>query len=368
MFFFLRQLCRLIKLLQDINEIYSSYANREIPDQLFSGEIEMNDPHPSIDDDHLQVVQPRIGLALGSGAARGWAHIGVIKALAKLGIEPEIVAGSSIGAFVGAVYASGRLERLEHWVRALSWKDILDYLDLTVRGGGVIQGERLMQFLPKVVGPSTIESLSLRFGTVATELNTGREVWFREGPLVEGVRASISLPGLFSPLWVKGRWLVDGGLSNPVPVSLCRALGADIVIAVNLNGDIVGKHQRKRAGRQNHDKLEEKTNRAFLERISIQLKNSLQDRKEALLSQLFGNNHQAPGLFEVLASSINIMQDRITRSRMAGDPPEVILSPRLSHLGLLEFDEADTAIAEGQACVERMRPVLEQIIAELKAG
>jgi NTE family protein len=142
-------------------------------------------------------------------------------------------------------------------------------------------------------------------------------------------------------------------------------LGADIVIAVNLNGDIVGKHQRKRAGKDERHKEEEKTNALFLERISTQLKNSLQDRKEILLSQLFGRNRQSPGLFEVLASSINIMQDRITRSRMAGDPPEVTLSPRLSQLGLLEFDEAETAIAEGRACVERMRPVLEQVFEEL---
>ncbi len=141
-------------------------------------------------------------------------------------------------------------------------------------------------------------------------------------------------------------------------------MGADIVIAVNLNGDIVGKHQRKRPGKDDRRRGEEKTNTLFLERISIQLKNSLQDRKERLLSQLFGRNRQAPGLFEVLASSINIMQDRITRSRMAGDPPDAILSPRLSQLGLLEFDEADTAIAEGRACVERMRPVLEQMSEE----
>ena len=325
----------------------------------------MNEPHTPVDDGRSQSAQPRIGLALGSGAARGWAHIGVIKALAEMGIEPKVVAGSSIGAFVGAVYASGRLERLEQWVRDLSWKDILDYLDLSVRGGGVIQGEKLMRILPEMVGRSTFESLPLRFGTVATELSSGREIWFRDGPLIDGVRASIGLPGLFSPVWIKERWLVDGGLANPVPVSLCRALGADIVIAVNLNGDIVGKHQRKRATKQDGEKLQEKSNSDFLERISTQLKNSLQDRKDALLSQLFGNNRQAPGLFEVLASSINIMQDRITRSRMAGDPPEVILNPRLAQLGLLEFDEADRAIAEGQASVALMRPILEQLLADL---
>jgi NTE family protein len=212
-----------------------------------------------------------------------------------------------------------------------------------------------------MLSETSIESLSRRFGCVATELNTGREVWFREGSLIEAVRASISLPGLFTPVRLKGRWLVDGGLTNPVPVSLCRVLGAEVVIAVNLNGDIVGKHFRKQVAKAKQGSLD-KTNQIFLERISAQLRNSLQDRKEALLSQLFGKNRQMPGLFEVLAGSINIMQDRITRSRMAGDPPEVQLLPRLAQLGLLEFDEADRAIAEGEACVERMRPVLEQIL------
>ena len=324
----------------------------------------MDTPQKTTSSNQPQLARPRVGLALGSGAARGWAHIGVIRALVELGIEPQIVAGSSIGAFVGASYCSGNLDRLEQWVRALSWRDILDYLDLSVGSGGMIQGDKLMQFLPEVIGNSTIESLPLGFGTVATELNTGREVWFRDGSLIEAVRASIGLPGLFSPLWVQDRWLVDGGLANPVPVSLCRAMGAEVVIAVNLNGDIVGKHLRKRTDKQDHDRIEEKTNTAFLERISIQLKNSLQDRKEALLAQLFGEDHQAPGLFEVLASSINIMQDRITRSRMAGDPPEVIISPHLAHLGLLEFDEADKAIAEGRSCVAMMRPLLEQRLSE----
>ncbi len=207
------------------------------------------DPDSLFQTDTTRQARTRIGLALGSGSARGWAHIGVIRALTEIGIEPEIIAGSSIGAFVGAAYASNQLDNLEKWVCSLAWKDILEYLDLSLRGGGIIQGEKLLEFLPDVISGSTIESLSRRFGAVATELNTGREVWFRDGSLVEAVRASIGLPGLFAPVWLKDRWLVDGGLANPVPVSLCRALGADIVIAVNLNGDIVGKHQRNRASK-----------------------------------------------------------------------------------------------------------------------
>lgn len=307
----------------------------------------------------------RLGLALGSGSARGWAHIGVIRALSEMGIEPEIVAGSSIGALVGAAYASNQLDKLENWVVSLSWKEILNVVDLSLVSGGLIQGEKLLQFAHDHLNDPLIESLPRQFGAVATELDTGREMWFRDGPLMEGVRASIGLPGLFAPVKLKGRWLVDGGLANPVPVSLCRAMGADVVIAVNLNGDIVGKHGRRRSDQAERVEIEESADTNFLERISSQLKNGLFERKDILLSQLFGESLDTPGLFEVLASSINIMQDRITRSRMAGDPPEVVLSPRLSQLGLLEFDQATTAIEEGRACVKRMRPALEQMLTGL---
>lgn len=305
-------------------------------------------------------AKTRIGLALGSGSARGWAHIGVTRALSEIGIEPEVIAGSSIGALVGAAYASDHLDKLEDWVESLTWKEIFDYLDLSLMGGGFIQGEKLLQFAREQVGDPSIESLPRQFGIVATELDTGREIWFREGSLLDGVRASIGLPGLLTPVKLKGRWLVDGGLANPVPVSLCRAMGADVVIAVNLNGDIVGKHGHRRTDQAESLETEARAATNYLERISTQFKNGLYGRKGFLRSQLFGENIDTPGLFEVLAGSINIMQDRITRSRMAGDPPEVILSPRLSHIGLLEFDQAAIAIEEGRACVKRMRSALEE--------
>jgi len=305
-----------------------------------------------------------IGLALGSGAARGWAHIGVIRALAELGIEPNVIAGSSIGAFVGAAYASDHLDKLEDWVRRLTWKEIFTFLDLSLLDGGLIQGEKLLQFARDQIVDFSIESLPRRFATVATELDTGREIWLQEGPLMDAVRASIGLPGLFVPVQLNGRWLVDGGLSNPVPVSLCRAMGAELVIAVNLNGDIVGKH-RRRTDQAHKSEENVPTDVDFMDKLSAQLKNSLHEQKSILLSRLFGKSHETPGFFEVLAGSINIMQDRITRSRMAGDPPEVILSPHLAHLGLMEFDQAATAINEGHACVQRMRPALEAALAGL---
>lgn len=312
------------------------------------------------------VTNSRIGLALGSGSARGWAHIGVIKELADIGIKPGIVAGSSIGAFVGAAYASDQIDKLEKWVCLLTWKEILKYIDPSVIGGGFIQGGKLFEFARQYVKQDTIESQPRRFGAVATELDTGREIWFQDGPLLDAVRASVALPGLFTPVKLNGRWLVDGGLSNPVPVSLCRAMGADVVIAVNLNGDIVGKHARNRGNQlksaENGSSIGSSLDKTLWESVSSQLRNNIYEQKDAIFSRLFGDNFDSPGLFDVLASSINIMQDRITRSRMAGDPPEIILSPRLSELGLMEFDQAPTAIEEGRACVRRMRPALEQLI------
>ncbi|MES9821198.1 MAG: patatin-like phospholipase RssA [Candidatus Thiodiazotropha sp.] len=305
-------------------------------------------------------MEMKIGLALGSGAARGWSHIGIINGLAEMGIEPDIVSGSSIGALVGAAYAADKLDLLQRWTCSLTWKEIIRFLDPALVGGGLIQGDRLTEFISEYVKNLEFENLKRQLGVVATDLETGREIWFREGPVMEAVRASISLPGLFTPLQHQGRWLVDGGLANPVPVSLCRAMGADIVIAVNLNGDILGKHLRQNGSERN--KPSEVREDDLWGRITGQMMNSLYARKQELMSRLLGESRHVPGLYEVLASSINIMQDRITRSRMAGDPPDVILAPRLSGLGLMEFDEAEMAIDEGLKEIRRMHPALEQVV------
>lgn len=295
-----------------------------------------------------------IGIALGSGSARGWGHIGVLRELADAGIEPDMVCGTSVGSLVGAAYVSGQLGVLEEWVNGLNLRDIVRYMDIRlVAGGGFVQGKRLMDFLHELIGTELIEDLPKVFATTATDLSSGREIWFREGSLLDAVRASIALPGIFTPVRLDKQWLVDGGLVNPVPVSLCRAVGAQVVIAVNLNGDIVGKHLRKISEEFAEDQ-EASPERRLLEKLSV----SLKERAASLIPQTSGE----PGLFDVLASSINIMQDRITRSRMAGDPPNVILAPRLGHIGLLEFDRAAEAIEEGRACVKRMLPALKDAI------
>ncbi len=299
--------------------------------------------------DIIRIRKPRLGIALGSGSARGWAHIGVLRALEQAGIVPDVVAGTSIGALVGAAYASERLDRLEEWVTQIDWWEIIRYMDLRLGG---VEGERLMRAFRERVEDTPIESLLKPFGAVATDLHTGREVWFQEGSLLDAVRASIALPGLFSPMRHQGRWLVDGGLVDPLPVSLCRALGADRVIAVNLNGDIVGRHLGGRSPRPAPPSQ-------LLARLSAGLQAVLGNDKSRSESVEAG---ESPGLFEIMAGSINIMQDRITRARLAGDPPDAVLAPRLAHLGLMDFDRASEAIAIGVDCVRRYLPLLRDVL------
>lgn len=309
--------------------------------------------------------KPKIGLALGSGSARGWAHIGVIRALEEEGIEPDVITGCSIGALVGAAYAKGELDKLEDWVRQLEWKKVVDLMDISFLGGGFIKGDKLIEYFKKGTEEVNIEDLDIPFGAITTDLDSGREIWLQEGSLLDAVRASIALPGLFTPVEREGRWHVDGGLVNPVPVSLCRAMGAEIVIAVNLNGDVVGKHRRNREKEIAEARQQESEAEIELwDRFVTLFKNSVESKKETWLKELLGEKDNMPGMFEVLAGSINIMQDRITRSRMAGDPPDLMLTPRLAHVGMLEFDRADEVIAEGHACVERMQAALEYAVKE----
>lgn len=302
----------------------------------------------------------KIGIALGSGSARGWAHIGVLNQLIEMGIEPDIVAGSSIGSLVGAAYAGQNLESFENWVNGLDSKGIIQLLDITWGKGGLIEGKKLFDYFSDNLEDDDIGSLPVQYAAVATDMRTGREVWFQEGSVYEAVRASIALPGLFTPMKKDSQWFLDGGIVNPVPVSLCRAMGADIVIAVDLNSDIIGKHLRRFTPAANAKDADESFfHSPFLEQTFSQFADSLGE--ESFLSKLLkpGKRTPEPGLYEVIASAVNIMQVRITRSRMAGDPPDILISPRVPHIGLMEFDKADEAIKEGVAAVKRAETALE---------
>lgn len=297
---------------------------------------------------HQHVKKPIVGLALGGGSARGWAHIGVIQELEKNGIKPDIVCGTSIGALVGAACAGGKITQLADWVLGLTRTDVMSFMDLTVTGG-MLKGDRLMSFFRKNFLDCPIEDLDLPFGAVATALHTGAEVWLQRGSTLEAIRASIALPGLFAPVWHDGRLLADGGLVNPVPVSLLRAMGAEILIAVDLSSDTLGRHL------------------APLPEKSLKTSSAGYDWMRKMKADLgfmapsTPSDQRLPAVFDVIASSINIMQVRITRSRMAGEPPDTIITPRLAHLGLLDFHRAATAIQAGRHAVQASMPALQSL-------
>jgi NTE family protein len=309
----------------------------------------------------------KLGLALGSGAARGWAHLGVIRALERMDLHPQVVCGASIGSLVAAAWASRQLDVLEPWVRKLRWIDVLTLFDTTLGRGGFIEGNKLMNTIAQLLEDRPIEALDIAFGAVATDLHTGGEVWLRRGSMLNAVRASSGLPGLFVPVRQEGRWLIDGGVVNPVPVSLCNALGADLVIAVNLNTDALDMHRVTRnealdSGDEDSvddddgtpsegDTTTRKRENEILERLGAMVGNLLPNQDRAGT----GKETPEPSLFDVMASTIAIMQDRITRSRMAGEPPVVQICPRLGDMQILDFHKAEVAIAEGERAVERVK-------------
>jgi NTE family protein len=305
------------------------------------------------------------GVALGSGSARGFAHIGVLKALQELNIYPQIISGCSVGAFVGGAYISNNLASLEKWICQLNWKEVFSFFDFSFSGGGIIMGERFSRFMADYLGKKNIQDFDIRFGAVSTELATGREVWFQEGLLHDAVRASMSLPGLFAPVRFNKQMLADGGIVNPVPVSICRAMGARTVLAVNLNNDVIGKHfansPRKIPIKWSAD-IPEPDNSETHNPLKQRLVKALKQSMNAVFSNRNEHKIKPPNMFDILASSINIMQDRITRSRMAIDPPDILLEPCLSHVGWLEYYRANECIQEGYDCVWKIRHEIEELL------
>ncbi|MDR1993988.1 patatin-like phospholipase family protein [Azonexus sp.] len=287
------------------------------------------------------MTKPRLGIALGSGSARGWAHIGVLRTLQEAGIEPDVVCGTSIGTFVGAAYASGNLDKLENWARSLGRRDVLGFFDVGL-GGGLIKGEKLLDFAATTFLDNDFADLERTFACVATDLASGREIWLRQGSVAAAVRASIALPGLFSPQLLDERFLVDGGLVNPVPVSLCRVLDADVVIAVDLGMDMLTTLQRRSGKPAPSGRGWRKTVGRWLGRGE--------------------DKPVRPSLPDVVINSIAIMQGRISRSRLAGEPADVLVTPRLGHLNLLDYHRADEAIDAGRTATKHMLPLLRSLL------
>ena len=303
--------------------------------------------------------RPAIGLVLGSGAARGFAHVGVIQALLAKGIVPDIVVGTSIGALVGGCYVNGQLEEFEAWARALTLRRIIGYLDVRIGGSGLIGGSRLTRRLEDAMGDRTIEDLPIRFAAIATEVGTGHEIWLTRGSLSLALRASYALPGIFPPVRLGGRWLVDGALVNPVPVAAARAFGARVGIAVNLDADRFARGATIASHGSDASDIEAIT-------PPSQPRNGLRGLfgvERIIKRQIFGDSER-PSISTVMIEAFNIMQDRLTRMRLAGDPPDVHITPHIGHIGWLEFHRAAEAIAAGKSATERaLEPIAETIAA-----
>ncbi|HPC73835.1 MAG TPA: patatin-like phospholipase family protein [Syntrophales bacterium] len=358
------------------------------------------------------IKPPKIGLALGSGSARGLSHIGVIRGLQEANIPIDVVCGSSMGALVGGAFASGKLDVMEQIMRRLSWAEFLQFMELPLPRSGLIDGDKIAQYMRDRLADVNIEDLPIPYGAVATDLASGQEVWLQKGSLINAIRASISMPGMFTPLKRDGLLLADGGLVNPVPVSLCRALGAQIVIGVNPNTDVriryelsdgaVPTPEAKTDVSEEAEESDIKMRDLFLAGLTLYVTERLRKGKSALVSHFSGKetegDHSAirdhvmgymteyinstmkqgkslalgrlmkeggildPSLLEVVLASINLMADRIAKQRLVGDPPDVMVLPHASHVGPLEFSRADEIIDAGRRAVTLMLPMLKDLI------
>lgn len=290
-----------------------------------------------------------IGLALGGGLARGFAHIGVLKVLSRNGIVPSIVTGTSIGSVVGAAYLAGKLDEFEEWALSLNRMRILSYLDFRVRSAGMIGGKKLRKVLEQNFAGMNIEDLNAPFIAIATDLTTGHEVWLREGSLIDAMTASFALPGVFPPVKRGDRLLIDGALVNPVPVAPAQAMGARMTIGVDLNADIIGKAVKPGHSYQTVAGFD------LFDENDVPLKEQ-KKYNNPMSKRLFRRQKNSPSLFGVMVSSLGIVQDRLTRSRLAGDPPDIHIKPKIGDIGMLEFEKAEELIARGEDATEKVLP------------
>ncbi|HCQ64107.1 MAG TPA: patatin [Rhodobacteraceae bacterium] len=294
--------------------------------------------------------KPKIGLALGSGGARGWCHIGVLRGLAALGVEIDVVAGTSIGALVGAAFAGGRLDALESWVRGLTQRKLVSLVDPSLRSGGLVEARQIETMLGEIGLAARIEDLGLPYTAIATDMETGREVWLNEGPTFRAVRASVGIPGVMSPVRLDDRWLLDGGLVNPVPVSAARALGAEIIIAVNPNARRYGKFWKPPDPRPGFE--------AWVGQI---LPDTL--HKSLGIDPTKPGHAVVPNYFDVLTTAIDVMTDTIRRARVAGEPPHVELNAYLNEISVLELHRGAEAISEGERIVRANAALIRDVCA-----
>ena len=294
-----------------------------------------------------------VGLVLGSGSSRGWAHIGVIEALEKEKIPIDYIAGCSIGSYVGAIYASGGLESLKAFVLRMDGRKVFSYFDVVFPRSGVLNGtKRLKELFSMHTDAGDFSDLKIPLMMVATDLATGKKVVLKSGSILNALRATMSVPGLFAPVKFKDRWLVDGGLVDPVPVGVARALEADVVIAVDLNS---GVDSRKRRGRQARYAVQKTGDpHAYKSELFRKLAAFYETAETSFagkINEMLRKESSTPDIIETVMTAVNIMQERITRINLAVEPPDVLIQPHLEQLKMMDFDQVEHTIEEGYAAV-----------------
>lgn len=313
-----------------------------------------------------------VGLVLGSGASRGWAHIGIIEALVEAKIPIDFIAGCSVGAYIGALYASGSLTSLKNFLLRMDGKKIFSYFDVVFPRSGLLNGSRRVQELFSMhTDVQDFSELDIPLVMVATDLERGEKVIIKSGNIIEGLRATMSYPGLFAPVQVKGRWLVDGGLVDPVPVGVARAMGAGVVIAVDLNSRIVsrGRQSSFLSDVEQHQELVAKLpdvdldNRNELMKKMADFYESAENRFKHKTSEFLRRDSATPDIIDTVITSIGIMQERITRINLAVDRPNILIQPRLGELKMMNFDQVAHAIEEGYIGVQEKLEDIRNLLA-----
>jgi len=295
----------------------------------------------------------KVGLVLGSGSSRGWAHIGAIEALEASGIPIDFIVGCSVGSYVGALYASGSLASLKEFVLRMNGKKVFTYFDVVFPRSGLLDGTRKVKELFSMhTHMEQFEELPLAVAMVATDLQRGRKVILQSGNIMKALQATMSIPGLFAPVQIDGRWLVDGGLVDPVPVGVAKAMAADIVIAVDLNSGLISRREvRKQTPTTEKAVAQEPEYQYELLKKLSEYYESAETSFKAKINDLFHREQEIPDIIDTVMTSINIMQERITRVNLAVEPPDILIQPRLGDLKMMDFDRVDFAIAEGHAGV-----------------
>jgi NTE family protein len=292
-------------------------------------------------------------LVLGSGSSRGWAHIGAIEALEEAGIPIDSIVGSSVGSYVGALYAAGSLNSLKTFVLRMDGKKVFSYFDVVFPRSGLLNGtKKLKEFVSLLTDARDFSDLKIPVIMVATDLESGDKVVLKSGNLIDALRATMSMPGLFSPARAKAKWLVDGGLVDPVPVSIARVMDVDVVIAVDLNSGLSPRKKSKLRIDNSRKKVDDP------HRHKNELVNKLADYYvnaelgvRNKLNELFRKELSTPDIIETVTTSIGIMQERITRINLAVDPPDILIQPRLNELKMMDFDQVEHVIHEGYLAV-----------------